>query len=58
MITKKDETHHLHIESDPCGNSYFGNPYAQGYENFVLEHRGRHPQEAGDVESVVILGYN
>ena len=58
MITNKDETHSLRTESDPGGNSYYGNPYALGYENFVLEHLDRHSQEAGDVESVVILGYN
>jgi hypothetical protein len=58
MITNKDETHYLHIEPDPSGNSYFGNPYARGYENFVLEHLNRHSQEAGEIESVVILGYN
>jgi len=58
MITNEDENHYLHIESDPSGNSYFGNPYALGYENFLLEHLDRHSQEAGDAESAVILGYN
>lgn len=58
MPTHKDETRYLSIESDPCGNSYFGNPYALGYENFVIEHPDRHRQEADDIESVVILGYN
>lgn len=58
MITNKDENHYPRVESDSSGNSYFGNPYALGYENFVLEHMDRHSQEAGDVESVVILGYN
>ena len=58
MITSKDENHDLRAESDSSGNSYFGNPYALGYENFVLEHMVQHRQGAGDVESVVILGYN
>ena len=58
MITNKDENHDLCVESDSSGNSYYGNPYALGYENFVLEHMDRHSQKAGDVEAVVILGYN
>jgi len=58
MITNKDETHYLHIEPHPSGDSYFGNPYALGYENFLREQLDRPSQKAGDVESVVILGYN
>ena len=38
MLTQND-TRYLHIEPDPSGNAYFGNPYALGYENFVLEHQ-------------------
>ena len=58
MLTHKDATRYLHQESDPSGNSYFGNPYALGYENFVLEYLDSHQQEADEIESVVILGYN
>ena len=58
MLTHKDESRYLHIESDPSGNAYFGNPYALGYEKFVQEHQDRQQQKADDIESVVILGYN
>ena len=53
-----DETRDLFMEPDPSGNSYFGNPYQLGHEQFGLEHLDRNQQEADDIESVVILGYN
>ena len=57
MLTQND-TRYLHIEPDPSGNAYFGNPYALGHEQHGLEHLDRNPQGSDDVESVVILGYN
>ncbi len=58
MLIDKDETRHLLSESDPSGNSYFGNPYALGHEQYGLENLDRNQQGSDDIESVVILGYN
>lgn len=58
MLNHKDETRHLLMESDPTANSYFGNPYELGYEQYGLEHLDRTQQGSDDIESVVILGYN
>jgi hypothetical protein len=58
MLSHKNDTHRLLMESDLIGNSYFGNPYELGYEQYGLEHMDRNQQASDDIESVVILGYN
>ena len=58
MPSHKDESCNLLMKSDPTANSYFGNPYELGYEQYGLEHLDRHQQGSDDIESVVILGYN
>ena len=64
MHTDKVHAHDLLMEVNLTGNSYFGNPYMLGYEQYGMEHVDRHNnnneigQDADEVESVVILGYN
>jgi|GEM_PF-1931161 len=58
MPGHKDDTRDLLMDSDPAANSYFGNPYELGYEQYGLEHLNRSQQGSDDIESVVILGYN
>lgn len=58
MLSHKDETLHRLMESDSTANSYFGNPYELGYEQYGLEHLDRNQQGSDEIESVAILGYN
>ena len=58
MLAHIDETRELLMDTDRIGNSYFGNPYSLGYEKFLQEHLDGKKQEADEIESVVILGYN
>ena len=58
MPGPKDDSRHLLMESDLTGNSYFGNPYELGYEQYGLEYMDRNQHEPDEIESAVILGYN